>query len=145
MRDLARKIFISHGRPDTWLAQQLSKEIRNLGAQTFLDETDVPKGADFKTMIRQEIIDCDELVALFTPWSARRFWVWTEVGAAWGQGKPVIAILYGLTLRELEDIGESKAVFEDINVLDLNDANRYLSELEQRLRGSEDVKGVHKL
>jgi len=51
----------------------------------------------------------------------------------------VIAILYGLTVKELEEIGESKAVFEDINILDLNDADRYLAELERRVRGSGDV------
>jgi hypothetical protein len=82
-----------------------------------------------------KLVTCDELVAIFTPWSANRFWVWSVVGAAWGQGKFVVAILYGLTLKELEELGQSKAVFEDINVLSLNDAGRYLAELGQRSRG----------
>jgi hypothetical protein len=138
MADGVRKVFVSHGKPDTWLAQQLAKEIRVRGARTFLDETDVPKGADFKSIIRREIVECDELVAIFTPWSAHRFWVWSEVGAAWGQGKSVVAILYGLTLKDLEELGDSKAVFEDINILHLNDADRYLVELGQRVSGDGD-------
>lgn len=133
------KVFISHGKPDAWLAQQLAKEIRARGANTFLDETDIPKGANFKNIIKHEVTDCDELVAIFTPWSAQRFWVWSEVGAAWGQDKAVVAILYGLSVKDLEEIGESKAVFEDINILNLNDTERYLDELEQRVKGDSNV------
>jgi len=40
MPNAEHKIFISHGKPDAWLAQQLAKEIRARGAKTFLDETD---------------------------------------------------------------------------------------------------------
>lgn len=139
MPNAEHKVFVSHGKPDAWLAQQLAKEIRARGANTFLDETDIPKGANFKSIIREQVAGCSELVAIFTPWSAQRFWVWSEVGAAWGQNKTVVAILYGLKVKELEEIGESKAVFEDINILDLNDADRYLAELERRVRGSSDV------
>jgi hypothetical protein len=53
-----------------------------LWAATFLDETDIPKGANFKEAINREISECEEIVALFTPWSVQRFWVWAEVGAA---------------------------------------------------------------
>lgn len=116
MANSNHKVFISHGKPDTWIALQLSKEIQSRGAATFLDETDIPKGANFKKIIRDEVSICDELIAIFTPWSAQRFWVWTEVGAAWGQGKLVVAILYGITIDELVKLGESRAIFEDINI-----------------------------
>ena len=130
------KVFVSHGKPDTWLAKQLAKEIRALGASTFLDETDIPKGANFKIIVKQQVAECNELIALFTPWSAQRFWVWSEIGAAWGQDKPVIGVLYGLSLKELEAIGEGKAMFEDINILELNDTDKYLSELKNRVGGA---------
>lgn len=137
MSDQGYRVFISHGKSASWIAKQLAKEVRECGASTFLDETDIPAGSDFKSMIKQEIADCDELVALFTPWSARRFWVWSEVGAAWGQDKRVIAVLYGLTVAELEELGESKAVLEDINILNLNGVDRYLHELRIRVGGTE--------
>lgn len=139
MPNVGRKVFISHGKRDSWIARQLAKEVRARGASTFLDETDVAKGADFQEIIRKEIRDCQELLAIFTPWSARRFWVWSEVGAAWGQGKIVVAVLYGLTVKQLERVGDSKAVFEDINILDLNDTDRYLAELEQRVKEYRNV------
>jgi hypothetical protein len=137
------KVFLSHGSTDGWVARQLSKEIRALGAATFLDESDIPKGANFKEIIRQEIASCDELLALFTPWSAQRSWVWSEVGAAWGQNKPVLGVLYGLTARKLDNVSGGKAMFEDINVLDLNETERYLSQLRQRVEGRGHDQAVH--
>jgi hypothetical protein len=67
------KIFVSHGSNDSWLAGQIMKEIEGVGASGFLDETNIPKGSsDFKKIIRQQVGDSRELIALFTPWSAMR-------------------------------------------------------------------------
>jgi hypothetical protein len=126
------KVFVSHGKSDAWLARQMASLIRVSGGTPFLDETDIAKGDNFKEIIHHEIRQCKELVALFTPWSIQRFWVWIEVGAAWGQEKRVIAVLYGITIAELEKIGGSKAILEDINILQLNDFDTYADELQQR-------------
>ena len=133
------KVFLSHSKQDKWLASQIARRITDCGATTFLDETDIPSGANFKEIINREISECQELVALFTPWSVQRFWVWAEVGAAWGQGKRVVGVLYGLSIGKLEKIGGSRAVLEDINILDLNDFDRYLDELEKRVKGRGDA------
>jgi len=135
----AVRVFISHGKQDAWLAGQIARRIRDCGASTFLDETDIPKGANFKEIIHSEIAQCQEVVALFTPWSAQRFWVWAEVGAAWGQGKRIIAVLYGLTISKLEKVGGSKGVFEDINILDINGLDKYLDELAKRIVENENA------
>ena len=75
------KVFVSHGSHDAWLALQIAKEIQAVGATTFLDETNIPKGApDLKKIIRNEIWASRELLALFTPWSVMRSWVWIEMG-----------------------------------------------------------------
>ncbi len=132
------KVFISHGKEDSWVASQLAHRAREAGAATFLDETDVSKGDNFKSVIHREIQLCNELLALFTPWSANRFWVWSEIGAVWGQGKRVVAVLYGLDVKDLEEVGGSKGVFEDINILRLNDVERYFIELNQRVMDSKN-------
>jgi hypothetical protein len=131
----SRRVFVSHGKDDSWVAGRIAREIQSAGATTFLDETDIPKGDDFKTRIHSEIKACSELVALFTPWSAQRFWVWVEVGAAWGQGKRIIAILYQITVPELEKLGGSRAILEDINILELNGFDKYVDELRNRMKG----------
>ena len=61
------RVFVSHGSHDLWLAAQIRKVVREVGAEAFLDETDAPKGTDFKKRIHQELGRSDELIALFTP------------------------------------------------------------------------------
>ena len=129
----AHKVFISHGKADAWVAQQLARCAGDAGAATFLDESDVAKGDNFKEIIQKELAACNELLALFTPWSASRFWVWTEIGAAWGRGKRVVGVLHGLSGSDLEDIGGSKGCFDDLNVIDLNDVSSYFLELADRI------------
>lgn len=128
------KVFISHSSQDTWVAGQIAKSIKEVGGATFLDEANIPKGANFKQIIHNEIRASHELVALFTPWSAKRSWVWIEIGAAWVQEKPVIAIFYGMDESDLQESGQGKAILEDINILELNNLDRYLGELIQRVK-----------
>ncbi len=133
------KVFVSHGAADAWVAGQVAKCIQETGAVTFLDQTNIPKGGNFKQIIHKEIASSDELVALFTPWSATRSWVWIELGAAWGQNKPVIGIFYGMTVGDLENSGQGKAILEDINVTEINAIDRYLRELQTRVNGGGNV------
>ncbi len=133
------RVFVSHGSDDSWIAEQIAKCVRDLGADTFLDETSIPKGANFKQIIHREIALSSEVIALFTPWSAKRSWVWIEIGAAWGQDKPVVAVFYGMELGDLEESGQGKGMLEDINVLQLNDIERYLTQLASRVNGANHV------
>lgn len=130
------RVFVSHGSDDRWIAAQIAKCLREIGAETFLDETNIPKGANFKQIIHREIALSNEVVALFTPWSAKRSWVWIEMGAAWGQDKPVVAVFYGMALSDLEENGQGKGMLEDINVLQLNDIQQYLAEVAIRVNGA---------
>jgi hypothetical protein len=117
----------------------MAKSIREAGAATFLDETDIQKGEEFKEAIYREVRLCNELVALFTPWSAKRSWVWVEIGAAWGQRKPVVAVFYGIAPSDLDQSGQGKAILEDINTLHLDGFGLYLKELRQRVQESSDA------
>ena len=133
------KVFISHGSDDSWIATQIARCIQDLGLDTFLDETSIPKGANFKQIIHREIASSDEVVALFTPWSAKRSWVWIEIGAAWAQDKPIVAVFYGMEVDDLVKSGQGKGMLEDINVLQLNDIERYFTELADRRDGRDHV------
>ncbi len=132
------KIFVSHGSHDMWLAGQIAKEISVSGAVPFLDETNIPKGSpNFKQIIRTEISKSCEMVALFTPWSAMRSWVWIEVGAAWDREIPILAVFYGMTVNDLDKTGQSKAILEDINTINLNDFDVYLRQMPTRVAGAQ--------
>ena len=135
MNDMLRfKVFVSHGTTDSWVARQIGRRIReDCGADTFLDIDDVASGENFKERIHAELHQAQELVGLFTPWSVTRSWVWIEVGAAWAQGKRVIAVLHGLSITQFEELAGGKAIFENIDILELNDFDRYLTELQSRV------------
>lgn len=129
------KVFVSHGSSDKWIAGQISKEIRAVGASPFLDESDIPKGSpDYKRIIREEISKSHELIAFFTPWSAIRSWVWIELGIAWNREIPLLAVFYRMDLSDLDKNGQGKAILEDVNVIHLNEFDVYLRQLSSRVR-----------
>ena len=127
------KVFVSHGYRDMWIARQIARCIGDTGADTFLDTYDIVTGDDFETRIKGGLAQCDELLALFTPLSIRRAWVFMEIGAAWMQNKRVSAVLYGLTLRDFEAESASGAgLLASRHVRDLNDFDHYVTELTAR-------------
>jgi len=117
-----------------WLASQIASRLQQCGAITFLDNNDLMKGDDFKQIIREEVGRVDELVALFTPWSMRRNWVWVEIGAAWVNQKRIVIVLYQVTLTDL-DSGGGRAVLNDLNLVEINDIERYFEEVKTRAQG----------
>jgi hypothetical protein len=58
------------------------------------------------------------------------------MGAAWGQNKPVVAVFYGMELKDLDANGQGKGILEDINVLRLNDIEQYFTQLASRVNGA---------
>src|SRR5437588_13073685 len=121
---MAYRIFVSHGGADAWVASQIAARLRQLGAETFVDDNDLAKGDDFKHIIREQVTKSDELLALFTPWSRQRNWVWVEIGAAWVNQKRIVAVLYEVTLADL-DSGGGRAVLNDLNLVRINDIEAY--------------------
>ena len=88
--------------------------------------------------LHAELQQSQELVALFTPWSARRSWVWIEIGAAWLQQKRVVAVLHGLTIEEFEEIAGGRGIFEEHHIIRLNAFSHYLIEVQSRIAEAND-------
>jgi len=97
-----RLVFVSHCGLDTWVAEQIAREIEEHGATPFLDEAQVDAGADFEQDILDFLQRAHELVVLLTPWALERPYVWAEIGAAWGRRIPIVALLLGITAAELQ-------------------------------------------
>jgi hypothetical protein len=96
-RKRVHRAFISHSSEDIWVAEQLAAAIERTGAATFLDMRDIAHGDQFKARIRDALEDCDELVALFTPWSRLRRWVWHEIGMADARSMRIVCVFYHVT------------------------------------------------
>ena len=130
------RVFVSHASDDLWLAQQIANCIEALGATTFLDRRDIAKGDNFRHIIRREIGSCSELLALFTPWSRTRNWLHHELGMADILGKRIVCVFYRVKLKDFDKAGEGRGVFDEMNIVDINDLPSYFVELEARIRTS---------
>ncbi|MGO9170638.1 MAG: toll/interleukin-1 receptor domain-containing protein [Rhodomicrobium sp.] len=131
------RIFISHGSEDSWVASQFARRIRqDAKAESFLDVYDIAKGDDFESQIFETVPKRDELIALLTPWSVNRNWVWTEIGAARVLGKRIVGILYGVTIERLREDHGGTACLNSKNVMSINEFEIYLGELKKRVKES---------
>ena len=110
--------------------------IERAGAKAFIDIFDIKKGDRIEARVRQGLDQSAELVALLTPWSVDRNWVWTEMAGAWMQQKRYIGVLYGLTLGEIERDRGGLAILAPTNILALDEFDGYIEELKERVIAS---------
>jgi len=134
-----RLVFVSHHGTDTWVARQLARAITERGATPFLDEAEIGVGADFEDDILAFLAKADELVVLLTPWALDRPYVWAELGAAWGRRIPIVALLLGLSVTELQERPGVPVLLKRRNLVPLNDVDRYLEELQTRVESHTEV------
>ena len=127
------RVFISHGWTDKWVAEQIAKNLElEAGADCFLDIFDIEKGDDFEERIFGEMPKCKELLALLTPWSVDRNWLWVEIGAARALGLRVVVVLYGLGLSDIEKDKGGKVFLGAKNIVEINDLDVYLKQVSKR-------------
>jgi hypothetical protein len=128
------KVFVSHSGDDIWVAEQIARRIEDCGASTFLDRRDIATGDNFKERIRDEIPKCEELLALFTPWSRRRAWVRHEIGLADAFRKRIICVFYKVTIADFDPQDDGPGPLEGLNIIELNNLNTYFQALRKRVR-----------
>jgi hypothetical protein len=124
----AYTVFISHSSKESWIAKQIAKEIETLGARTWLDLKYLHGGDEIRRSIERGIRTSHEAIVLLSANSITSQWVIYEVGAAHIQRKRVTPILNNLAPDEtLEPL-------KGIKALDLNDFDKFLVELAERIK-----------
>ncbi len=126
-------VFISHSGEDAWIAKKLALDYQAVGAETFLDEAQIAVGARFEQEILEALRQAQELVVLITPWALQRPYVRLEIGAAWLKGIPTIILLLGVTTADFQEKANVPIALKERNLLSLNDVDRYLGELAERV------------
>jgi hypothetical protein len=126
---MSHSVFISHGWHDRWLAKQMARLIRDVGGPSFIDIFDVKKGDRIEDRIQEGLQGAEELVALLTPWSVDRNWVWAEMSAAWALRKRFVGVLYGLTIPQIDKDHGGLAMLAPTNILAIDDFDDYIREL----------------
>ena len=61
------------------------------------------------------------------------------MAGAWILRKRYVAVMYGLTLEEIEKVHGGLAMLASTNVINLNDLDKYLIELTDRVKDSKDA------
>ena len=125
-------VFISHGWHDRWIARQMARIIADASGSPFVDIFDIRKGDRIEAQIHRGLQDCTELVALLTPWSVDRNWVWAEIAAAWALRKRYVGVLYGLTIGEIERDRGGLAMLAPTNLLAIDEFDDYIAALAER-------------
>lgn len=125
------QVFISHGSADLFIATQIRERLLKASVKTFLDDADIAVGSNFREAILENIQACHELVVLLTPTSINRAWVFAEVGIATDRERPVVGIVYGVSMEELHDRG-AVSLIGDTAIVDLNDVDRYVEAAARR-------------
>jgi len=133
-RHIPYRVFVSHAGDDIWVAEQIAKAIEGCGASAFLDRRDIAAGDNFKQRIQQEIPRCNELLALFTPWSRRRAWVRHEIGMADILKKRVVCVFYQVTIADFQADEDGLGPLDDLNIIDINSLEVYFKELRRRTK-----------
>jgi TIR domain len=128
-----RLVFISHSGADTWVARQIAREVVSCGAVPFLDEAQIEIGADFEEDILNSLEKAHELVVLLTPWALDRPYVWAEIGAAWGRRIPIVAVLHGLTVEDIQSRPGILVLLKKRALIVLNEIDTYFGQLRQRV------------
>jgi hypothetical protein len=151
VRNPAPLVFVCHHGTDAWIARQIARELERCGASAYVAEADLELGLDFEEQLLDALNLASELVVLLTPWALARLYVWAELGAAWVRRLPIVGLLLGITVRELQAMPEVPVLLKRAGLLELNHIDRYLGQLALRVEASaharegvgDGVQGVH--
>jgi len=127
------RVFVSHAGDDIWVAEQIARIIEDCGATAFLDRRDIAAGDNFKQRVHDEIAKCDELLALFTPWSRRRAWVRHEIGMADILKKRIVCVFYKVTVADFQGDEDGLGPLDGLNTIEINNLSAYFKALRRRI------------
>jgi TIR domain-containing protein len=130
---MVRRIFLSHAESDAALAQLLHDELRRArpDVDVFVSSVPgaIPTGIEWRTEIKQQLKAADAYLALLTPASVQRQWVWFESGAAFMSDRLFVGVcasglrksavpspLSGQQLLSFDSPAECVQVFKEFGV-----------------------------
>ena len=128
------RVFVSHSGEDIWVAEQIARRIEDYGAEAFLDRRDIAAGDNFRQRIQREIPQCNELLALFTPWSRRRAWVRHEIGMADMLNKRIVCIFNQVKMADFQADEDGLGPLGDLNIVEINSLETYFKALRRRVK-----------
>jgi hypothetical protein len=88
------RIFICYSRKDENFVLKLAKNLKRKGIPVWLDQWDIPYGADWNRTIDETLKECTRLLLILSPSSVGSDDVQGEWLSALDEGKAIVPILY---------------------------------------------------
>lgn len=85
-------IFISYSRDDSEFVLSLAKVLRESGVSIWLDQWDIPPGANWDDSVEQALRDCTSMLVIWSKSSVKSQNVKDEVGYAHSNDKTIIPV-----------------------------------------------------
>lgn len=100
-------LFISHATSDGEFANAVKQEVEKVfanGVSVFCTSSPgaIPVGVDWLADIEQKLGVAQAVIAIITPVSIERPWLWFEVGATWSKGRSGDCKIYPLCAPEID-------------------------------------------
>lgn len=119
-------IFISHAATDGEFANAVKQEIEKVfanGVNVFCTSSpgSIPVGTDWLSNIEASLDQSKAVIAIITPTSIDRPWLWFEVGATWSKGRTGETRIYPLCAPEI-DLGSLPAPLDRLQALSMGKA-----------------------
>lgn len=101
------KLFISHATSDGEFANALKNELEKVfadGVSVFCTSSPgaIPPGTDWLATIESKLDGTQAVIAIVTPVSIERPWLWFELGATWSKGRNGDCRIYPLCVAEID-------------------------------------------
>jgi hypothetical protein len=100
-------LFISHACSDAEFANAVKQEIEKVfanGVNVFCTSSPgtISVGSDWLSDIENKLEVAQAVIAIVTPISIERPWLWFEIGATWGKGRAGACKIYPLCAPEID-------------------------------------------
>jgi len=107
------KIFFSYSRMDSVFALRLAKDIREAGADIWIDQLDIPAGSRWDVEVENALANASCVLVILSPFSQASENVQDEIAYALDSGKKIIPVvlencMVHFRLRRLKHIDFTK-------------------------------------
>jgi tetratricopeptide (TPR) repeat protein len=91
---MSDRVFICYDREDEEFVLKLAASLKSRGVPVWLDQWDIPSGADWDLTIDNALYDCFKFIIVLSPKSVDSIEVRSELLTALDEKKPIVPILY---------------------------------------------------
>lgn len=121
------RVFISHATTDGEFAAAVKQELEKVfanGIDVFCTSSPgaIQPGLDWLAEVEARLGDSQAVIAIITPVSLERPWLWFEIGASWGRGRGGDVRIYPLCAPEI-DLGDLPAPLDRLQALSMGRAH----------------------